>query len=745
MEQQGFWASEARSNTIFENSPIGIELYDTEGQLVLANKACLEIFGIASPDDVKGFKLFEDPNLTEEVIEILRSGETVRYESRFDFQEIKERELFPTSKSGIIYLDVLISPVNGGGDGALSGYLVQVQNITRSKLAQFEATSNREMWDKTFAAVDEGLFVIDEYNNVIQCNPAFARIVGKSPQELIGKKCHEIVHDSEVMPGFCIADRALKERRVIHEVIYEPSLGKYVEVNANAVESLDGGATFVVHTIRDVTEQKEAEDRLKQSEARYYDLYKQAPVAYFSVGIDGYVRNCNQTGESFIGYSIDELRNMRFIELYAEESKQKAVRLFKQFKGGHTIREEEMLYRRKDGEKVYGLLSVSPVRDEQGNVVESRSVIMDITIRKRALEKMEKSEERLRDIFENTSDLIQSVAPDGRLMYTNRAWRQALGYTDEEAKDLNVFDIIHPASTDHCIDCFSRVMSGETLEGIEAIFISKGGDSIVVEGNVSCRFEGETPVGTRAIFRDITERKLAEYEISRFSEEIARSNRELENYAYIASHDLQEPLRMITSYLQLLEKEYGDELDSEALNYISFAVDGATRMNAMIDGLLAYSRVDTRRLEPALIDCGEALGKALANLEVAIEESGAKVTYDHLPRVMGDEVQLTQVFQNLIANALKFRREDSPEIHVSVRDEHGEWVFSISDNGIGIEPEYGDRIFTIFQRLHTPEEYQGTGIGLALAKKIIERHKGRIWVDSVPGKGSTFHFTITAE
>jgi len=252
---------------------------------------------------------------------------------------------------------------------------------------------------------------------------------------------------------------------------------------------------------------------------------------------------------------------------------------------------------------------------------------------------------------------------------------------------------------------------------------------------------GGTSVGRVFSFRDVTERKRAAEELERRAAELARSNAELEQFAYVASHDLQEPLRMVASYTQLLARRYHDRLDADAQEFIAYAVEGVTRMHLLIGDLLAYSRAGRQKeLQPT--DCGVVVGRALRNLRVALEEKGANVTCGTLPTVMGDPAQLGQLFENLLRNAIKFCNEGRPEVHVGAVREGSDWLFSVRDNGIGIDPQYAQRIFVMFQRLHGREAYPGTGIGLAICKKIVDRHGGRIRVDGRPGEGCTFVFTL---
>jgi light-regulated signal transduction histidine kinase (bacteriophytochrome) len=256
-----------------------------------------------------------------------------------------------------------------------------------------------------------------------------------------------------------------------------------------------------------------------------------------------------------------------------------------------------------------------------------------------------------------------------------------------------------------------------------------------------------SPDGTliTAAIRDISVRKQAEVHLVAKVDELNRSNEELGQFAYIASHDLQEPLRMVASYTALLAKRYKGKLDGDADEFIAFAVDGASRMQRLIQDLLAYSRVGSKGTDLLSTSSAAALQQALENLRGAIEESGAVVTYDALPDVLADDMQLTQLFQNLVGNAIKYRRDGIPNVHVAAVQNGGKkWVFSVQDNGLGIESQYYERIFGMFQRLHKREEFAGTGIGLAICKKIVERHGGSISVESQPGHGSTFRFPLNS-
>jgi len=292
---------------------------------------------------------------------------------------------------------------------------------------------------------------------------------------------------------------------------------------------------------------------------------------------------------------------------------------------------------------------------------------------------------------------------------------------------------------------FGQCISGEIepMEYFENIVSTKSGTvRLIAWHNTVLKDDEGNIVGTLSSGEDITERKKREEELHNLTEELKRSNADLEQFAYSASHDLQAPLRGIEGFIKLLSKRYKGKLDAKADEFIEFTIEGVQRMKMLIKDLLEYSQIGTKNKNFSSVDSSIPLALALANLQRSIEENKAAVTYDALPNVLADSSQLSRLFQNLIGNAIKFHGNELPKIHISAELKGEEWIFAVSDNGIGIDPKNFDRIFSVFQRLHTREEYEGTGIGLASCKKIVERHGGRIWVVSEIGKGTTFYFTL---
>lgn len=360
-------------------------------------------------------------------------------------------------------------------------------------------------------------------------------------------------------------------------------------------------------------------------------------------------------------------------------------------------------------------------------------------------EALRQSEIRYRRLHETMRDAFVQIDMSGRIVDFNHAYQEMTGYGEEELRAMREVDLIppkwHPAETDIIS---TEVIPKGRSEVYEKEYVHADGNLFPVElRTFLIRDEDQHPIGMWSIVRDITQRKRMEREREDTMLALTQSNEDLKQFAYVASHDLQEPLRMVASYTQLLAERYSDKLDEKAHKFISYAVDGASRMQALILDLLAFSRVDTRAQPFKRIDAQSALGAAIVNLRTIIEETGSLVTTDDLPRVRADGSQLTMVFQNLINNGIKFQKmQHPPRIHISAHPQNGGWCFGVRDNGIGIDAKYKDKVFLVFQRLHTRNEYPGTGIGLALCKRIIDRHGGQIWFESSLGQGTTFFFTI---
>jgi len=363
--------------------------------------------------------------------------------------------------------------------------------------------------------------------------------------------------------------------------------------------------------------------------------------------------------------------------------------------------------------------------------------------RKQAEAALRESEDLYRDLVECSQYLICTHDLQGQILSVNQEGVKLLGYNKRDLLNKNIRDLLGLKFEDEFAMYLDTIQKYRVAKGLMRIRTAAGEDRIWEYHN-TLRTEGVTSPVVRAIAHDITERKGVEKALKKKTEELARSNEDLEQFAYVASHDLQEPLRTVTSYVQLLARRYEGKLDSDADEFIGFAADGAVRMWKLINDLLTYSRVGTQGKELSPIDSEAVLAQSVDDLKVAVEENAALVTHDPLPTVMADRPQLGQLFQNLIGNAIKFRSSEPPRVHISASRNGNGWTFSVRDNGIGIAAEYSERIFIIFQRLHGRQEYAGTGIGLAICKKIVERHGGRIWVESEVGKGATFYFILPA-
>jgi PAS domain S-box-containing protein len=485
----------------------------------------------------------------------------------------------------------------------------------------------------------------------------------------------------------------------------------------------------------------QAEQSLRESEERYQMLLDGIQgYAIFMMDAKGQVVSWNSGAERIKGYRADEIIGHNFSCFFTpediERGRPQEILLITADCGQH---EEQGMRVRKDGSRFLASIVFKALRDSTGNLCGYSEFSHDLS-------ESQESEAKYRGLLEAAPDAMVVVDQCGEIVLVNVQAEKRFGYGRDELVGQKLQNIIPEGFAERLLADGLRSVEAALAQqmggGIELVGRRKDGSEFPIEIMLSPLKNPEGILITTAI-RDITARREADEKMSKMMRELKRSNDELQQFANVASHDLQEPLRMVASYTQLLGQRYKGRLDSDADEFIAFAVDGSNRMQRLIQDLLAYSRAGENGKPLTDVSSEKALKEALANLRATIEESGAIVTHEELPSLMIDNLLLTQVFQNLIGNAIKYRSPKVPHVEIAAtKSDVNEWMFSVRDNGLGIDPQYFERIFIIFQRLHGREDFKGTGIGLAICKKIVDQLGGRIWVESVLGKGSTFYFTL---
>src|SRR6266404_3535243 len=629
-------------------------------------------------------------------------------------------------------------------------------DVTRRRNVQAALRESEERYRRTFELAGSGLAQVGLDGRFMRVNRRLCEMLGYDEGELVGMSVKDLSHPED---RDAVDERRRKliagEVNTLHaEKRYLRKDGSTVWVHVAIAMERDasGEPLYAISLLDDITARKHAEQALRESEARYRSTFELAGSGIGHIGLDRKFIRVNRRLCEILGYPEHELIGMTGRQISHPEDLEVIDTQRKRLYAGEIDHVHlEKRYLRKDGSTVWVAFSMVLERDAEGRPAYEIAIFDDITERKRAERAVRESEERFRSLTQLSSDWYWEQDETFALRFMSQRMGEKTGLAasafigrkrwDQPALNLSDEDWArHRAQLERHEPFRDFEMERPNPAG-GTRWVSVTGEPVTDENG---KFRGYRGVGS-----DVTERKAAEAELKRAhddlakkAEELQRSNAELEQFAYVASHDLQEPLRMVSSYTQLIGKRYGDKLDSDAKEFMHYIVDGAARMKQLIEDLLAYSRVGTKGKEFKPVSVEAPLRKAITNLHAAIAESSAAVTWDPLPTVDADEVQLAQLFQNLMGNALKFRGAAVPRIHVSATDQEGDWHISIADNGIGIEPQYFERIFMLFQRLHTMGEYPGTGIGLAICKKVVERHGGRIWVTSTLGEGSQFHITL---
>ncbi len=607
-----------------------------------------------------------------------------------------------------------------------------------------------EMYERAVDTVREVIFQVDVQGNWRFLNAAWERLTGYSAESALGSSVLEWFHPDFHEQAFgmmgalsvgnleeCESEVRLRCRDGAGEVWRD------VEIVKRPLWDDDGTFIGAAGTMSDISARKLAESErerisqaLRENEAELRTLFNEMEELVITLSPEGIYLKIAPTSPHLLYRSAIQLIGREFGEVLPPDK----ARLFTEIvaRVAQTGARETLQYALSIEEsEVWFEAALSRLSD--GNVL---WVARDVTKRHQAELALRQSEEHFR-AFMNAATFIAFIKDsDERFVYYNRTLQERFCKDGESWIGKSVFDVFPPSIAQNLHEKDQQILQGdEPVVSYENLPTNNGEEMTLLVFKFPL-YDSSSQKLLGSIALDVSEQKRAERALERLSLDLIRSNRELANFAYIASHDLQEPLRMVISYLQILKRDYGGRMSEDADEIIGFAVDGSLRMRDLIDDLLDYARVGWNEDNFEIIEGDSVIDAALANLDVAIRDSEARIDRDSLPAVRGDFSQLTQVWQNMIANSLKFRSSDVPHLQIRSRDANEMWEWSLSDNGIGIAPENHQRIFAPFQRLHSNEQFSGTGIGLAIAQKIAENHGGRIRVESELGQGTKFILTL---
>ena len=641
--------------------------------------------------------------------------------------------------------------------------LIAIEEIEQRKINEEELYKSEKRYRTLFEQNLAGVYQSTIKGIIVNCNDAFAKMLKyDSPKELLEINAIELYFSSAERNNFI--NNIIDQKKLYnYEGVLRCKDGSplyYIENVSLRKDAVSGEESYDGILI-DITERKLAEDKLittskelqhalteqvlsrkkiEESEKRFRQIVETAQEGIWMIDVNNQTIFVNKKMCEILEYTEEEMMgrtNLSFKD--AEEQKIALQQIARRKKGIKETHESNFIT--KSGRHICTQVSTNPILGEDGCYIGALAMITDITERKRAEEKIKLEINFSQAALDSLPGLFYLFDDQGKFLRWNKNFENLSGYTPEEITHISPLDLFDESDK---IKMAKRVQEVFQLgqSSVEADFQSKDQTKTpTFFTGKRLQFENKQCLVGMGI--DITQRKRAEEELAIANRKLAVSNEDLERYAYVTSHDLQEPLRMVTSFLQLLQKKYDQQLDATAQKYINFAVDGAARMKTLILDLLEFSRISSVEQQHTIINLNDVVAKTRQVLKAAIDESQATINVHFLPEVCGNESQLLQLFQNLIGNAIKYTSNLKPVIEIGYTETPGEWQFYVQDNGIGIDKKFFEKIFIISQRLHTKKEYEGTGIGLAICKKIVELNGGKIWVESEQEKGSIFYFTIS--
>jgi PAS domain S-box-containing protein len=732
--------SEKRFREVLNNNPIGIfrSTPGADARFTTVNKTLAAMFGWDSSQDLDGMPLSQLFAITQEHEEfislLMRKGRVPGYECLM--QRI----------DGSLFSASITAQVQVNENKTFYCFDGTIEDITQRKAMEDELKQSEARLKDFLDNATDIIQMIDGAGKFIFVNRAWRQALGYTEEQAMNMNYSEIIHPDHMAQCQRVFTQVIQGRNVQNvEAVFRARDGREIIVEGSVNCRFVNGEPVATRAIfRDVTDRKRAELAMRESESRLRSVTDTAQDAIVMIDENGGISFWNPAAEKMFGYETSEIIGKDLHEILApvefHAQHRKCFSTFRKTGSGAAVgKTVELAALRKNGERFPIELSLAAKKRGQG--WGAVGIIRDITERKQAMEALSESESLSRALLNAPQNVVAMVDGDFRIFAANEYLSQRF------AKP--VAELIGTSLADHLPDdvaCARRAYAAQVLDTGLPVQFEDENKGAWFDNIYYPILDSQGKAIKVAIFAtNITERKSAQVQLRNAMDDLARSNKELEEFAYVASHDLKEPLRMVVSYMQLLERRYKGQLDEKADKFIHYAVDGAMRMQKLISALLDYSRVGRVNGEFEPVNCGELMEQIVSDLSYAIQEGNASVTFGELPSVQAAPVLLGQLLQNLVANGLKYCQDPAPHVHVQAERQGAEWVFSVRDNGIGIPPEHHERIFKIFQRLHTKDEFQGTGIGLSVCKKVVEHHKGRIWVESEKGQGATFCFTIPVE